>query len=98
MLSVIYVCVCVCLSLQGMVTVSGSLSVLLDAMLCALGPLACLTTQVPELNGCPQHILVSDHTHTHSDTQQGWSEKLCWFGLLHCGNNSDISYQHADRI
>ncbi|XP_076147926.1 HMG box-containing protein 4 [Alosa pseudoharengus] len=42
---------------EGMVTVSGSLSVLLDAMLCALGPLACLTTQVPELNGCPQHIL-----------------------------------------
>ncbi|XP_063046956.1 HMG box-containing protein 4-like [Engraulis encrasicolus] len=42
---------------EGMVTVSGSLSVLLDAMLCALGPLACLTAQVPELNGCPQHIL-----------------------------------------
>lgn len=42
---------------EGMVTVSGSLSVLLDAMLCALGPLACLTTQVPELNGCPNHIL-----------------------------------------
>uniref|UniRef100_A0A4W4ECW4 HMG box domain-containing protein n=1 Tax=Electrophorus electricus TaxID=8005 RepID=A0A4W4ECW4_ELEEL len=42
---------------EGMVTVSGSLSVLLDSMLCALGPLACLTAQVPELNGCPAHIL-----------------------------------------
>ncbi|XP_066519693.1 HMG box-containing protein 4-like isoform X2 [Hoplias malabaricus] len=42
---------------EGMVTVSGSLSVLLDSVLCALGPLACLTAQVPELNGCPPHIL-----------------------------------------
>ncbi|XP_042613389.1 HMG box-containing protein 4-like isoform X3 [Cyprinus carpio] len=42
---------------EGMVTVSGSLSVLLDSVLCALGPLACLTTQVPELNGCPHHVL-----------------------------------------
>uniref|UniRef100_A0A673M811 HMG box domain-containing protein n=1 Tax=Sinocyclocheilus rhinocerous TaxID=307959 RepID=A0A673M811_9TELE len=42
---------------EGMVTVSGSLSVLLDSVLCALGPLACLTSQVPELNGCPHHVL-----------------------------------------
>ncbi|XP_026116535.1 HMG box-containing protein 4 [Carassius auratus] len=42
---------------EGMVTVSGSLSVLLDSVLCALGPLACLTTQLPELNGCPHHVL-----------------------------------------
>ncbi|KAG7459497.1 hypothetical protein MATL_G00211340 [Megalops atlanticus] len=42
---------------EGMVAVSGSLSVLLDSILCALGPLACLTTQVPELNGCPRHVL-----------------------------------------
>ncbi|XP_067314906.1 HMG box-containing protein 4-like isoform X2 [Pseudorasbora parva] len=42
---------------EGMVTVSGSLSVLLDSVLCALGPLTCLTTQVPELNGCPHHVL-----------------------------------------
>ncbi|XP_043086788.1 HMG domain-containing protein 4-like [Puntigrus tetrazona] len=42
---------------EGMVTVSGSLSVLLDSVLCALGPLACLTAQVPELNGCPHHVL-----------------------------------------
>lgn len=42
---------------EGMVTVSGSLSVLLDSVLCALGPLACLTTQVPELNSCPHHVL-----------------------------------------
>lgn len=42
---------------EGMVTVSGSLSVLLDSVLCALGPLACLTAQVPELNSCPHHVL-----------------------------------------
>ncbi|XP_008946563.1 PREDICTED: HMG domain-containing protein 4, partial [Merops nubicus] len=42
---------------EGMVAVSGSLSVLLDSIICALGPLTCLTTQLPELNGCPRHIL-----------------------------------------
>ncbi len=30
----------------GRIAVSGSLSVLLDSMLCALGPLVCLTQQV----------------------------------------------------
>uniref|UniRef100_A0A8B9ENK5 HMG-box containing 4 n=1 Tax=Anser cygnoides TaxID=8845 RepID=A0A8B9ENK5_ANSCY len=44
---------------EGMVAVSGSLSVLLDSIICALGPLACLTTQLPELNGCPKQVLVS---------------------------------------
>ncbi|XP_060632931.2 HMG domain-containing protein 4 [Anolis sagrei] len=44
---------------EGMVAVSGSLSVLLDSILCALGPLACLTAQLPELNGCPKHVLSS---------------------------------------
>ncbi|XP_060101531.1 HMG domain-containing protein 4 isoform X2 [Heteronotia binoei] len=44
---------------EGMVAVSGSLSVLLDSIICALGPLACLTSQLPELNGCPKHVLVS---------------------------------------
>ncbi|XP_043922318.1 HMG domain-containing protein 4-like isoform X1 [Protopterus annectens] len=42
---------------EGMVAVSGSLSVLLDSILCALGPLSCLTAQVPELNGCPKQVL-----------------------------------------
>ncbi|XP_026063358.1 HMG domain-containing protein 4a isoform X1 [Carassius auratus] len=42
---------------EGMVAVSGSLSVLLDSILCALGPLTCLTAQVPQLNGCPRNIL-----------------------------------------
>ncbi|XP_780797.3 HMG box-containing protein 4 isoform X2 [Strongylocentrotus purpuratus] len=32
------------------IEVHGSVSVLLDSMLCALGPLLCLTEQVPELN------------------------------------------------
>ncbi len=37
---------------------SGSLSVLLDSMLCALGPLLCLTQQVPEMNAAiPQQRL-----------------------------------------
>jgi len=44
---------------QGQIAVQGSLSVLLDSMLCALGPLMCLTTQVPELNGCEQRIHAS---------------------------------------
>lgn len=35
---------------EGQITVSGSLSVLLDSLLCSLGPLICLTVQVPELN------------------------------------------------
>ncbi|KTG41383.1 hypothetical protein cypCar_00026901 [Cyprinus carpio] len=43
---------------EGMVAVSGSLSVLLDSILCALGPLTCLTAQVPQLNGCPRNILL----------------------------------------
>ncbi|XP_016431249.1 HMG box-containing protein 4-like isoform X2 [Sinocyclocheilus rhinocerous] len=42
---------------EGMVAVSGSLSVLLDSILCALGPLTCLTAHVPQLNGCPRNIL-----------------------------------------
>ncbi|XP_048356633.1 HMG domain-containing protein 4 isoform X2 [Sphaerodactylus townsendi] len=42
---------------EGMVAVSGSLSVLLDSIICALGPLTCLTSQLPELNGCPKHVL-----------------------------------------
>lgn len=37
---------------RGLIAVQGSLSVLLDSMLCALGPLMCLTTQIPEMNGC----------------------------------------------
>lgn len=43
---------------RGLIAVQGSLSVLLDSLLCAVGPLMCLTTQVPELNGC------SAKTHT----------------------------------
>ncbi|KAM8930967.1 HMG domain-containing protein 4 isoform 2-T2 [Pelodytes ibericus] len=42
---------------EGMVAVSGSLSVLLDSILCALGPLVCLTSHVPQLNGCPKQVL-----------------------------------------
>ncbi|KAM3914719.1 HMG domain-containing protein 4 [Leptodactylus fuscus] len=42
---------------EGMVAVSGSLSVLLDSILCAMSPLACLTSHVPELNGCPKQVL-----------------------------------------
>ncbi|XP_072277249.1 HMG domain-containing protein 4 isoform X2 [Pyxicephalus adspersus] len=42
---------------EGMVAVSGSLSVLLDSVLCALGPLVCLTSHVPQLNACPKQVL-----------------------------------------
>lgn len=45
--------------LQGQIAVSGSLSVLLDTLLCSLGPLLCLTQQVEEMNGCSKEILSS---------------------------------------
>ncbi|KAK3717552.1 hypothetical protein RRG08_032033 [Elysia crispata] len=37
---------------KGMIAVQGSLSVLLDSLLCACGPLLCLTQQVPNMDGC----------------------------------------------
>lgn len=42
---------------EGQIAVSGSLSVLLDSLLCALGPLICLTQQVPETNGAEPETL-----------------------------------------
>merc|ERR1719414_579055 len=39
---------------NGQIAVSGSLSVLLDSLLCAMGPLVCLTKQVPELENAVQ--------------------------------------------
>lgn len=42
---------------EGQIAVSGSLSVLLDSTLCALGPLLCLTSQMSESNGCSQETL-----------------------------------------
>lgn len=41
---------------SGQIAVSGSLSVLLDSTLCALGPLLCLTSLDPRLDGCDQTI------------------------------------------
>ncbi|XP_035992719.1 uncharacterized protein LOC105936690 isoform X3 [Fundulus heteroclitus] len=37
----------------------SSLSLLLDSLLCALAPLMCLTTQIPELTSCTEHTLAS---------------------------------------
>ncbi|CAL1679229.1 unnamed protein product [Lasius platythorax] len=42
---------------DGQIAVSGSLSVLLDSLLCALGPLICLTQQLPETNGAKPETL-----------------------------------------
>ncbi|XP_045903515.1 uncharacterized protein LOC123969840 isoform X2 [Micropterus dolomieu] len=42
-----------------MVSVSSSLSLLLDSLLCALAPLICLTSQIPELRSCTQPTLAS---------------------------------------
>ncbi|XP_076757044.1 uncharacterized protein LOC143427071 isoform X3 [Xylocopa sonorina] len=42
---------------DGQIAVSGSLSVLLDSLLCALGPLICLTQQIPETNGAKHETL-----------------------------------------
>ena len=44
---------------EGQIAVSGSLSVLLDSLLCSLGPLVCLTQRVPELDGADPDTLVS---------------------------------------
>ncbi|KAM9391829.1 HMG domain-containing protein 4a isoform 2-T2 [Pholidichthys leucotaenia] len=52
---------------EGMVAVSGSLSVLLDSILCALGPLTCLTAQIPQLNGCPRNVLEDRSTTPNSE-------------------------------
>uniref|UniRef100_A0A336MD36 CSON013899 protein n=1 Tax=Culicoides sonorensis TaxID=179676 RepID=A0A336MD36_CULSO len=41
---------------EGQITVSGSLSVLLDSLLCSLGPLMCLTVQIPELKDKLEHL------------------------------------------
>ncbi|KAK4008460.1 High mobility group protein 2 [Daphnia magna] len=42
---------------NGQIAVSGSLSVLLDSVVCALGPLLCLTRLTPETDGCPPETL-----------------------------------------
>ncbi|XP_017064186.1 HMG box-containing protein 4 [Drosophila eugracilis] len=39
---------------NGYVALSGSLSVLLDSLLCAMGPLLCMTTQIPGLENKAQ--------------------------------------------
>ncbi|XP_075946293.1 uncharacterized protein hmgxb4b isoform X3 [Anarhichas minor] len=41
------------------VSMSSSVSLLLDSLLCALAPLLCLTAQIPELKSCTQHTLPS---------------------------------------
>lgn len=43
---------------EGQIAVSGSLSVLLDSLLCSMAPLLCLTQQIPEFNGVPEETLV----------------------------------------
>ncbi|XP_033479168.2 uncharacterized protein hmgxb4b isoform X3 [Epinephelus lanceolatus] len=44
---------------QKMISMSSSLSLLLDSLLCALAPLICLSAQIPELRSCTQHTLAS---------------------------------------
>ncbi|XP_030284963.1 uncharacterized protein hmgxb4b isoform X2 [Sparus aurata] len=41
------------------VSMSSSLSLLLDSLLCALAPLLCLTAEIPELSSCTQQTLAS---------------------------------------
>lgn len=41
----------------GQIALSGSLSVLMDSLVCAMGPLMCLTQHVTELNGAPPEQL-----------------------------------------
>lgn len=42
---------------DGQIAISGTFSVLLDSLLCALGPLMCLTQQLPETNGARPETL-----------------------------------------
>ncbi|CAG0913544.1 unnamed protein product [Notodromas monacha] len=51
---------------QGPIAVSGSVSVLLDALLCSIGPLLCLTQELPVMRGAipsdrMQRILEDTH-------------------------------------
>ena len=46
---------------EGQITVSGSLSVLLDSLLCSLGPLMCLTYQIPGFGHQVTHLKESLH-------------------------------------
>ncbi|XP_041838803.1 uncharacterized protein LOC121638231 [Melanotaenia boesemani] len=41
------------------VCMSSSFSLLLDSLLCALGPLMCLTAQIPEMISCTEYTLAS---------------------------------------
>ncbi|XP_008275114.1 HMG box-containing protein 4 [Stegastes partitus] len=41
------------------VCMSSGFSLLLDSLLCALAPLICLTSQIPELKSCTRHTLAS---------------------------------------
>ncbi|XP_049299230.1 HMG box-containing protein 4 isoform X2 [Anopheles funestus] len=41
---------------EGQITVSGSLSVLLDSLICSLGPLMCLTLQIPGMERNSDHL------------------------------------------
>ncbi|KXJ79551.1 hypothetical protein RP20_CCG000394 [Aedes albopictus] len=41
---------------EGQIAVSGSLSVLLDSLLCSLGPLMCLTIHIPGLQSDTEHL------------------------------------------
>ncbi|XP_055855791.1 HMG box-containing protein 4 isoform X2 [Episyrphus balteatus] len=49
---------------EGQITVSGSLSVLLDSLLCSIVPLVCLTTQIP---GMENRKGLSDNLHATMD-------------------------------
>ena len=42
---------------DGQIAVSGSLSVLLDSMLCSMGPLLALTQMVDQINGARPEVL-----------------------------------------
>lgn len=49
---------------EGQITVSGSLSVLLDSLLCSVAPLMCLTTHIP---GMENRKSLSDNLHATMD-------------------------------
>lgn len=51
--------------------VHGSLSVLLDTALCSIVPLFCLTSQLPEMAGCPPETQVINLSYLIIDISTG---------------------------
>ena len=52
---------CISFSFQSSTTVNGALSLMLDSMLCALGPLIYMTSFVPQMKAIEPKDMVRDY-------------------------------------